>query len=352
MKRLRARRWFVLVLALFVAAGQEYAVPSASVAGVSIKSVNGSATASQLAVRHLAATQGGRPFGATSPWNTPTPGATKWFDTGLLHTLATPVDGSSALHWWVNTESVGVFYTGPGDPVWTFHLPVLDSVRYHRVRPATTVSVQAPANMIDGGDVDHVVVLVSGSTYYEAWNADVNQSTRTVTTRSAEATWAIGDIVNGQGAGSPNNDGSRASNFSWAGGLITGDDLARGLIDHALVVALNGTMLKGGSDYVFPATAWEDNGSGPIKMGSRIGIPATVARPAGLTPLGNMVFDALQHYGAFVGDYGGGPWPQFYADKNTVTQAQVRPLFAFWEHGGSSDMEKIIPLLRVADYQP
>jgi|GEM_PF-2148172 hypothetical protein len=352
MKRSRVRKWFVLVLALSVAASQEYAVPSADLAGISIKSVSGAATASRVAVRHLAATQGGRPFEAMSPWNTPTPGATQWFDTSLLHILATPVDGSTALHWWVNTESVGVFYSGPSDPVWTFNLPALNSPRYHRVRPATTFSVQAPANMIDGGDVDHVVVLVSGSTYYEAWNAEVNQSTRTVTSRSAEAPWAVGDIVNGPGAGSPNNDGSRASNFSWAGGLITGDDLARGLIDHALVVALNGTMLKAGSDYLFPATAWDNIGSGPIKIGSRLGIPATAARPAGLSALGNMVFDALQRYGAFVGDYGGGPWPQFYADKNTVSQEQVRPLFAFWEHAGSSDMEKMIPLLRVADYQP
>jgi hypothetical protein len=342
-------------MALSVVAGQELAIPSASVAAANLSVVNTAATATRVAVRHLAATQAGRPFSATSPWNTPTPGATHWFDTALLHTLASPVEGSTVLHWWVNTESVGLYYAGPSDPLWTFDLPALDSARYHRVRPATTVSVQAPANMTDGGDVDHVLVLVSGSTYYDVWNADVNQATRTVTTRSTEGNWAIGDIVTGAGAGSPNNDGSRASNFSWAGGLITGDDLRRGTIDHALVVALTGPMLKAGSgpsDYVAPATAWESNGSGPIKMGTRIGIPATTARPGGLSALGNMVFDALQNYGAFVGDYGGGPWPQFYADKNTVTQSQVLPLFAYWDHGGSADMEKIIPLLRVADYQP
>jgi hypothetical protein len=45
-------------------------------------------------------------------------------------------------------------------------------------------------------------------------------------------------------------------------------------------------------------------------------------------------------------------WPQFYADKLTVTEDQMRPLFAFWEDDGSSDMEKIQPLLRVAAYQP
>lgn len=64
------------------------------------------------------------------------------------------------------------------------------------------------------------------------------------------------------------------------------------------------------------------------------------------------MFAALQRYGAFVGDFAGGPWPQFYADKLTVTEDQMRPRFAFWEHGGSSDIQTIQPLLRVAAYQP
>ena len=47
----------------------------------------------------------------------------------------------------------------------------------------------------------------------------------------------------------------------------------------------------------------------------------------------------------------GGPWPMFYSDKFSVTGSQVTPLFAFWDYSGSSDMEKLGPLLRIADYQ-
>ena len=65
-----------------------------------------------------------------------------------------------------------------------------------------------------------------------------------------------------------------------------------------------------------------------------------------------MVFDALQNYGAFVGDFCGGGSPQFYSDRNTVTSSQMAPLYEFWNMGGTSDMDRIIPLLRVADYQP
>ena len=43
---------------------------------------------------------------------------------------------------------------------------------------------------------------------------------------------------------------------------------------------------------------------------------------------------------------------RFYSDRNTVTSSQMAPLYEFWNMGGTSDMDRIIPLLRVADYQP
>ncbi len=319
----------------------------------------GNANATQTAQRlpsRLAADLGGRPFSGASPWNTRTPTGTRWFDSIRIHRLSIPVNGSDALHWWVNTGSVGVHYAKSTDPLWTFDLPALNAVPWNRVRPASTFTVRAPANMADGGDSDHVLVLVSGDTYYEVWNAQVNQATRRVTGGSGGANWAVGSISTGSGAGTPGtNDGTRASNFSWAAGLITGDDIQRHSIDHALVLSLTTPILKAGPnpDFVYPATAWDNGGSyGPVKMGSRIGIPPGTARPAGLSAIGNMVFDALVSYGAFVGDFCGGPWPMFYADKYTVTESQMLPLYAFWEYGGSADMDKIQPLLRVADYQP
>ena len=297
----------------------------------------------------------GRPFGPTSPWNTPTPTNTAWYDSLRLHTMPIAVNGDYFQHWYVNTDSVGIYYAQPTDPVWTFKMPAYIAPLWNRNRPAQTFQVHGPANMIDGGDEDHILVVVDGGRYYEVWNAQVDQATRTVTNRPSGPGWATGDFVNGPGAGTTaTNDGVRASNFSWAGGLITGEDLAAGKIEHALVIALPNSMLKAGGtpDYRWPATAWDNGGAvGPIKMGSRVGIPAGTARPAGLSALGNSMFDALVKYGAFVGDYCGGPWPMFYADKFTVTLDQMRPLFTWWDYGGSSDMEKLGPLLRIADYQ-
>ena len=71
-------------------------------------------------------------------------------------------------HWWVNTDSVGIYYASNTDPVWTFDLPALNAALWHRVRPAQVFSVRAPANLIDGGDEDHVLVVVNGTTYYQA----------------------------------------------------------------------------------------------------------------------------------------------------------------------------------------
>lgn len=299
---------------------------------------------------------GTRPFGPTSPWNKPTPAGTVWYDTPRLHTMPIAVNGDTFQHWWVNTSSVGIYYSKATDPVWTFNMPAYIAPLWNRNRPAQTFQVRAPANMVDGGDEDHILVVIDGTRYYEVWNASVDPVTRTVTNLPSGPGWATGDFVNGAGAGTTaNNDGVRAANFSWAAGLITGHDLAAGKIDHALVVALPHSMLKAGGtpDYVWPATAWDNGGAtGPIRMGSRLGIPAGTPRPAGLSPLGNQMFDALVKYGAFVGDYCGGPWPMFYVDKFTVTEDQMRPLFTWWDYGGSSDMEKLAPLLRVADYQP
>jgi len=143
------------------------------------------------------------------------------------------------------------------------------------------------------------------------------------------------------------NDGVRASNFSWAAGQITGADIAAGTIDHALEVSLTSFQLASGR-WTAPATAPERQGYGTIQMGAKIGIPAGIAKPAGLSSIGSMVFDALQRYGAYAGDYAGGPWPTFYTDPLTVTDREVEPLFAFWDHNGSADMEKIDPLLRIA----
>ena len=296
-----------------------------------------------------------RPFSDSSPFNTPTPTNTSWFDTPSLHKISPALNGDSFKHWYVNNP-FGIFYGTDADPIWTLNLPDYIATDWNRNRHATTFKVHAPASIAAGTDTDHVLFLVNGTTYYELWNAVVDSTHRTITNGAGSPGWATGDIVNGPGAGTlSNNDGTRAANFSWAAGLITGHDLSTGSIDHALAVALPMDMLDGISQksFIFPATGWDNGGAhGPIKIGSKIGIPVGTAQPAGLTSIGVMTFNSLKSYGAYVGDFVGGAWPAFYIDNNTVDMKDVYPLYTYWGSNGSADMEKIGPLLRIANYQP
>ena len=296
----------------------------------------------------------GRPFSPSSPFNTPTAPGTQWFDTPRLHALPSPINGDTFQHWFV-LRPFGVYHSLPTDPMWTFDMPDYIAADWHRNRPAQSFQVRAPADLAHGTDTDKVTVVVDGANYYEVWNTRIDSTNRIVTNDGTPG-WATGDFVNGPGAGAlANNDGVRAANFSWAAGLITGRDIANGSIDHALAIALTRNMLDDSyASYVAPATAWDNasGSTGPIKMGTKLGIPAGTPKPLGLSPIGSMVFDALQRYGAYVGDFVGGDWPAFYADKLTVTDAQIQPLYAWWDQGGRSDLDKMAPLLRVADYQP
>lgn len=317
------------------------------------------ATVATLVTRASAIAEAGvnptRPFSATGPWNTPTPPSTKWFDTSVLHQLAAPIsNGDQRRHFWIAQEAK-VVYAIATDPVWTFNMPDFIDTNFHRNRPAATFTMHAPDTLAPSSGSDHILTVVDGRTYVDVWLAEVDAAKHTVTGTG----WATGDIVDGPGAGSSdNNDGSRAANFSWIAGQISGYDLQAGVIDHALVVSLPPDMLDGVSNkFVPPATAPDNGGAtGPIVMGSRIGVPAGLAAPAGLSPLGRMIFDALQKYGAFVGDFSGPDKIVFYGDGASIAPTQLDTLFAYWDHGGpvsgSADLDKIQPLLRIADYRP
>ncbi|MEO7372064.1 MAG: hypothetical protein ABIZ69_14430 [Ilumatobacteraceae bacterium] len=287
---------------------------------------------------------GDRPFSASSPFNTPTAAGTEWVDNDALHVLDASYNEGSTMHWWVN-QGAPIWVGTDADPVWTLDMPSFVDQRFNRNRPATTITgIHAPEQLSGNNDDDNVLFIVNGTTYYEVWLAQIDHARHVVTGTA----WATGDIVNGPGAGTiGNNDGVRASNFSWSAGVITGADITAGTIDHALEVSLTSFQLAS-LQWTAPATAPERQGYGTIQMGAKIGIPAGIAKPAGLSPIGSMVFDALQKYGAYAGDYVGGPWPTLYTDPLTVTDREVEPLFAFWDHDGSADMEKIDPLLRIA----
>jgi hypothetical protein len=296
-----------------------------------------------------------RPFAAGSPFNTPIPAGTQWFDSRTLH-----YEPSGAIRrWWarVDSESSRVWLGNSSDPLWTFQMPdYIAPPPWNRNRPAQTFTMHGPAATDEDHSTDHLVVLIDQTTgtYVEVWNARVDTVRRVVTGQQGNMGWATGDIVNGLAAGSPGglNAGVRATNTSWIAGAINGRDIARGIIDHALAIAAPGSMFSP-TLVRWPATSPDGQGFGPLEQGTRFGIPPGTPMPAGLTPIGQMAFTAIQTYGMYLLDYAGLERPSISVDANTVTDAQVRGLYADWEMpGGLSDMDRITPLMRVADYQP
>ncbi len=264
-------------------------------------------------------------------------------------------------HWAANQVACPVWWSSPNDPIWTFNMPNYIYAPFHRNRPAQTFKIKAPTNLASGTDSDKIMIVIdpTNGEYIETWETVVNPNTHTVTATA----WAVDNAITGSGVGDNNNNaGVRASNYSWLGGLITGWDVSSGKIDHAIALSLG--WILSNTSYISPATAPDNGGhSGPIAMGTRYGIPQSAPKPAGFSPVGSMVYDALKKYGAFVGDFAGSQYAIYYTDSNTLPETatnntgSINPLGAFyggaypntdapgWD--GQADMDKIVPLLRV-----
>lgn len=95
--------------------------------------------------------------------------------------------------------------------------------------------------------------------------------------------------------------GLSATGISYLATTVTEADVASGSINHAIAVTLPTC-----SGYVYPADRGDCTGaSGQPAEGQWFRLPADVAMPSGLSPFAQMVFRALQNYGAVVTDRGG-----------------------------------------------
>lgn len=148
------------------------------------------------------------------------------------------------------------------------------------------------------------------------------------------------------------------------------------------VTGAGGTHAVG--SYVPPATGGNGITTGTLPLGVKVGIPAGVVKPPVLDPppavsppthlsfWGSLIWDALQTYGAYLGDGIGGPNPQFYADGKAfgipddtetgnwggtpIDYTEFVHTFASWPHtykgvsysSNQNDMMLIVPQLRVA----
>lgn len=111
------------------------------------------------------------------------------------------------------------------------------------------------------------------------------------------------------GPGTGPHHQQRASQVSQLGGLIRLGDLEKGVIPHALGIALPNRTLQSG--YVWPAYGQDGDARsayyGFVPMGSLVAIPSWIPMPTGLSRAGQMIWYALSHYGAYVVDRTGPP---------------------------------------------
>ncbi|HZP27483.1 MAG TPA: hypothetical protein VFC99_00910 [Acidimicrobiia bacterium] len=129
----------------------------------------------------------------------------------------------------------------------------------------------------------------------------------------------------------------RASRVSQLGGLIRSYDLSSGAIRHALSWALPNSALRAG--WVWPAAGQDGDAAtaygGFVPMGALVAIPRGVPMPAGMSAAGQMIWQALQTYGAYVVDRGASA--PFYAEG--AASAAVNPARA--------DLPRIVSQLRL-----
>ena len=199
------------------------------------------------------------------------------------------------------------FWAQPTDPLvtldWTGGGPgsAIDGLRI-RVPTAARAA---------GGDDGHMTVVQPDGWEYDFWRA--KRPSSTVLSFSGGGRTRID--------GSGLNSGATAANFGNLAGMIRGQELAAGRIDHALFAVVRclarntsfgwGTRSSPNSAYVYPASHWGNacstDSTDLPPMGARLKLEMTDLQISALLlpAWKKTILRALAKYGAYIGDTGG-----------------------------------------------
>ncbi|WP_212338473.1 hypothetical protein [Bradyrhizobium liaoningense] len=258
------------------------------------------------------------PFSSTSAWNQLVP-------TGATYTsLNWPT--ATGWNYDVGWGNVPVYVASSSDPV------VQVSVPASWGWPGGTVSLHVPAGGTGGIGTDGPVVIVDGDIAYNFWRFN-----RTSTTTATAVSYAEANVVTGTGWGTPGlGAGITAAGSSELGGLLVQAQTDTGTINHALQLAVEGSLLKSG--YVSPAISTDgSSSSGIMQEGQLLAIAPGTPMPSGLSTLGQEVFRALQQYGAYVIDDGG---------TQTAIRTQANAYDSATMNALRLDMNLMLPMLK------
>jgi len=286
-----------------------------------------------------ATTAAWRPFSDDSPWNTPV-GSNPTIDPNSQVLIADWETSSPyGEHLDVNIKgySVPLFYADTTTPTYTVRADVGGFGWSGNNGQNTTGTMPIPDNAAPDPDSDHHLLVIDRLQMKEwgCWNM-VKET----------AGWHAGlcatSDLKGTGVrpiaeGNPTwytSAGARACGFPLVAGLIRVDEIQAGRINHALVVAY--PHIRAGF-YTPPAsTAQGANGSGAqkdrgIPCGGHIQYDPSINLDAlNLTRSGRIVLQALQEYGAYVGDFSGAM--SLYADGSPDAQT-------YWDSGALGTYE-------------
>ena len=159
----------------------------------------------------------------------------------------------------------------------------------------TEIPIPANVTLIGSGDNPLIVYQPSTETDWELWQATKNSN------GTYSACWGGKlDMADSTGV-FPYPYGMSATGISYLATAITEADVASGHIDHAIAI-----QIPRCNEYVYPADR-HDCGSEPGQPaeGQWFRLPPNLPMPGGMNPFAQMVFTALQKYGAVVTDYAG-----------------------------------------------
>jgi len=159
--------------------------------------------------------------------------------------------------------------------------------------PIPTGALPDPA-----GDGHLTIIDISSGYEYDFWQARQNND------GNWQASW--GNRIPLQSSGVyPFGMSARGSGFAPLAGMIWPEELAQGHIDHALVLSIPSAAMGGP---VWPATESDgrSRSDGAIPEGAQLQMdPNLDLDQFDMTPYEQIIAEALQHYGAFVGDVSG-----------------------------------------------
>lgn len=190
--------------------------------------------------------------------------------------------------------TVPVYYAGASDPRYDFEM----TAGWAPKNSLKDVPVPDYASPDPEGDGHMVIIDTTGGCIYDFWQAAKQGG-------EWKASWGNALPLTSDGI-FPRGMSARGSGFELLQGMVWPDELAAGQINHALVFSYNKTR-SGGP--VTPATESDgtSNGVENIPEGALVQLnPALDLDGIGLTGYAKTIAKALQEYGMYCGDDGGG----------------------------------------------